>query len=454
MLAARAGPPPAAPADPNEGELQKMPKTNALEAMLAARAGPPPADPNEGEDKHAALTNLFAGRAAAAAPAPICPRSPEPAPAPQTNALEAMLAAREIPRPPAAARSISSLTTFSMDEAVDPITFDFEDAPPPPPYTPPRTPPRSPGRPPLSPPPTSPSEFSRRRRRRSSAAFDDAVHTPLSVAAEKRRARLSEDGRASFDSAETPESLPSPPAPEFDTAEVAHDLLRAADYFHGEFRRRRGLLDEAFVERICTLLSADDFSRALDEPMGLFAHVIGRRPSLTLQAAATAAATATAGRAALCRGLAARIEGDLAAAHLDADLPRVLEELPFDRQEAVAWRAEIRDQKKETRREIQKMCGMERPPSAAATWMLLSTALRPAPPPDKAPRPWGGYPSDDDEYSRDSASTLAEQPTAAFATDVAALARERALRHPGLYGADGKSSWPSALPYWRRRTPI
>ena len=188
------------------------------------------------------------------------------------------------------------------------------------------------------------------------------------------------------------------------------------------------------MERICTLLSADDFSRALDEPMGLFARVIGRRPSLTLQAAATA----TAGRAALCRGLAAHIEGDLAAAHLDADLPRVLEELPFDRQEALAWRAEIRDQKKETRREIQKMCGMERPPSAAATWMLLSTALRPVPPPDKAPRPWGGYPSDDDEYSRDSASTLAEQPTAAFATDVAALARERALRHPGLYGADGQ----------------
>ena len=194
--------------------------------MLAARAGPPPvapADPkvpNEGEDKHAALTNLFAGRAAAAAPAPIRPRSPEPAPAPQTNALEAMLAARAIPRPPAAARSISSLTAFSMDEAVDPITCDFEDAPPPPP----RTPPRSPGRPPLSPAPTSPSEFSRRRRRRSSAAFDDAVHTPLSVAAERRRARLSEDGRASVDSAETPESLPSPPASETSEPAFSCDL--------------------------------------------------------------------------------------------------------------------------------------------------------------------------------------------------------------------------------------
>ena len=120
---------------------------------------------------------------------------------------------------------------------------------------------------------------------------------------------------------------------------------------------------------------ADDFARALDDQrLGLFARVMGR--SSTLPAAAAAAAEATSQRAALCRGLAAIIEGDLAAAHHDADLPSVVEELPFDRQEALAWRAEIKEQQKENLREIQRMCGMDRPPRAAETWMLLSTALR------------------------------------------------------------------------------
>ena len=229
-------------------------------------------------------------------------------------------------------------------------------------------------------------------------------------------------------------------APDFETAEKAHDLLRAADYFHSEFRRRRGLLDATFVERVCALLKADDFARALDDQrLGLFARVMGR--SSTLPAAAAAAAEATSRRAALCRGLAATIDGDLAAAHHDADLPSVVEELPFDRQEALAWRAEIKEQQKENLREIQRMCGMDRPPRAAETWMLLSTALRKEPP-AKPPRPWGGFKNDDDADDDESqSSSLPEQPTAALAGDVAALtypvARERALRNPGLFSADG-----------------
>ena len=146
---------------------------------------------------------------------------------------------------------------------------------------------------------------------------------------------------------------------------------------------------------------------------------------------------ATSRRAALCRGLAATIDGDLAAAHHDADLPSVVEELPFDRQEALAWRAEIKEQQKENLREIQRMCGMDRPPRAAETWMLLSTALRKEPP-AKPPRPWGGFKNDDDDDDAESqTSTLPEQPTAALASDVAKLARERALRNPGLFSADG-----------------
>ena len=139
----------------------------------------------------------------------------------------------------------------------------------------------------------------------------------------------------------------------------------------------------------------------------------------------------------MCRGLAATIDGDLAAAHHDADLPSVVEELPFDRQEALAWRAEIKEQQKENLREIQRMCGMDRPPRAAETWMLLSTALRKEPP-AKPPRPWGGFKNDDDDDDAESqTSTLPEQPTAALASDVAKLARERALRNPGLFSADG-----------------
>ena len=168
----------------------------------------------------------------------------------------------------------------------------------------------------------------------------------------------------------------------------------------------------------------------------------------------------------MCRGLAATIDGDLAAAHHDADLPSVVEELPFDRQEALActavsdvessgprvdgvegeltgpsvprrWRAEIKEQQKENLREIQRMCGMDRPPRAAETWMLLSTALRKEPP-AKPPRPWGGFKNnDDDDDAESQTSTLPEQPTAALASDVAKLARERALRNPGLFSADG-----------------
>ena len=138
----------------------------------------------------------------------------------------------------------------------------------------------------------------------------------------------------------------------------------------------------------------------------------------------------------MCRGLAATIDGDLAAAHHDADLPSVVEELPFDRQEALAWRAEIKEQQKENLREIQRMCGMDRPPRAAETWMLLSTALRKEPP-AKPPRPWGGFKDDDADDDESQSSSLPEQPTAALAGDVAALARERALRNPGLFSADG-----------------
>ena len=84
------------------------------------------------------------------------------------------------------------------------------------------------------------------------------------------------------------------------------------------------------------------------------------------------------------------------------------------------------------------MCGMDRPPRAAETWMLLSTALRKEPP-AKPPRPWGGFKNDDDDDDDESqtSSTLPEQPTAALASDVAKLARERALRNPGLFSADG-----------------
>ena len=80
---------------------------------------------------------------------------------------------------------------------------------------------------------------------------------------------------------------------------------------------------------------------------------------------------------------------------------------------------------------------MDRPPRAAETWMLLSTALRKEPP-AKPPRPWGGFKNDDDDDDESqTSSTLPEQPTAALAGDVAALARERALRNPGLFSADG-----------------
>ena len=80
---------------------------------------------------------------------------------------------------------------------------------------------------------------------------------------------------------------------------------------------------------------------------------------------------------------------------------------------------------------------MDRPPRAAETWMLLSTALRKEPP-AKPPRPWGGFKNDDDADDDESqSSSLPEQPTAALAGDVAALARERALRNPGLFSADG-----------------
>ena len=140
----------------------------------------------------------------------------------------------------------------------------------------------------------------------------------------------------------------------------------------------------------------------------------------------------------LVPGLAATIDGDLAAAHHDAGpQPSVVEELPFDRLEALAWRAEIKEQQKDIVREIQGMCGMDRPPRAAETWMLLSTALRKEPP-AKPPRPWGGFKNDDDDDDAESqTSTLPEQPTAALASDVAKLARERALRNPGLFSADG-----------------
>ena len=67
--------------------------------------------------------------------------------------------------------------------------------------------------------------------------------------------------------------------------------------------------------------------------------------------------------------------------------------------------------------------------------MLLSTALRKEPP-AKPPRPWGGF-KDDDADDESQSSSLPEQPTAALAGDVAALARERALRNPGLFSADG-----------------
>jgi hypothetical protein len=100
------------------------------------------------------------------------------------------------------------------------------------------------------------------------------------------------------------------------------------------------------------------------------------------------------------------------------------------------WRAEIKEQQKENLREIQRMCGMDRPPRAAETWMLLSTALRKEPP-AKPPRPWGGFKDDDDDDDESQTSSLPEQPTAALASDVAKLARERALRNPGLFSADG-----------------
>ena len=104
-------------------------------------------------------------------------------------------------------------------------------------------------------------------------------------------------------------------------------------------------------------------------------------------------------------------------------------------------RLPARPTEKENLREIQRMCGMDRPPRAAETWMLLSTALRKEPP-AKPPRPWGGFKNDDDADDDESqSSSLPEQPTAALAGDVAALtypvARERALRNPGLFSADG-----------------
>ena len=68
--------------------------------------------------------------------------------------------------------------------------------------------------------------------------------------------------------------------------------------------------------------------------------------------------------------------------------------------------------------------------------MLLSTALRKEPP-AKPPRPWGGFKDDDADDDESQSSSLPEQPTAALAGDVAALARERALRNPGLFSADG-----------------
>ena len=68
--------------------------------------------------------------------------------------------------------------------------------------------------------------------------------------------------------------------------------------------------------------------------------------------------------------------------------------------------------------------------------MLLSTALRKEPP-AKPPRPWGGFKDNDDDDAESQTSTLPEQPTAALASDVAKLARERALWNPGLFSADG-----------------
>ena len=67
--------------------------------------------------------------------------------------------------------------------------------------------------------------------------------------------------------------------------------------------------------------------------------------------------------------------------------------------------------------------------------MLLSESPRP-PPRGRPRRPWGGF-KDDDADDESQSSSLPEQPTAALAGDVAALARERALRNPGLFSADG-----------------
>ena len=68
---------------------------------------------------------------------------------------------------------------------------------------------------------------------------------------------------------------------------------------------------------------------------------------------------------------------------------------------------------------------------AAAPVVVLASGIKP-------PRPWGGFKDDhDDDDESQTSSTLPEQPTAALASDVAKLARERALRNPGLFSADG-----------------
>ena len=223
-------------------------------------------------------------------------------------------------------------------------------------------------------------------------------------------------------------------ARDFETAEKGRttSLRVSADYFHGvvpeaagDCSTRRSWSASVLCCRRTTSARALDDQRRLasSRVMGIArARSRPRRPPRPRRRLSAPP---------VCRGLAATIDGDLAAAHHDADLPSVVEELPFDRQEALAWRAEIKEQQKENLREIQRMCGMDRPPRAAETWMLLSTALRKEPP-AKPPRPWGGFKNDDDDDDAESqTSTLPEQPTAALAGDVAKLARERARRNPG-----------------------
>ena len=158
---------------------------------------------------------------------------------------------------------------------------------------------------------------------------------------------------------------------------------------------------------------------------GSAAAAAGRRADLPGRSSLSEPAPAAAPpprrtRARLVRGLAATIDGDLAAAHHDADLPSVFEELPFDRQER-------RRSKNSKGKSARDPTDVRHGPAAGCCCRRPSRRAV-----------WGGFKNDDDDDDAESqTSTLPEQPTAALESDVAKLTRERALRNPGLFSADG-----------------